>query len=78
MLHFLTNDAPHIVVSATRAEFNRDITAVHLNKRFEHLQSEPGAVLNTSSPLICALVRVAVKELTVDISVGSVNYIYIV
>lgn len=64
--------APHVIVATAGAELDGNIVSEDGDEGFEGLQSKPGAILDTSSPFIGALVASGIEKLSNKVTVCSV------
>jgi hypothetical protein len=64
-------DIPNIIETSRRTEFYGNVTAKDFFDRFQHFKAETRTVLNTPSPLVCAVVGSIVEKLSDKVSVGA-------
>ena len=65
------SDIPNVIVTSSRTEFYGNVTAKDFFDSFQHFKAKTRTVLNTPSPLVCALVGSIVEKLGDKISVGA-------
>jgi hypothetical protein len=66
-----TSNIPNIIVTSSRTEFYGNVTAKDFLDSFQYFKPETRTVLNTPSPLVCAVVGSIVEKLGDKVSVGA-------
>jgi hypothetical protein len=65
---------PHVIISATRGQFDANVVSVNLFEHFENFKTKTSTILDTTAPLISTFVGCAIKKLGDKITVGTVDY----